>query len=403
MLAKPPLPRGFRRITLLQRVMLHEISTLFLLISCILLLIILISRSVQMRELFLGLDLGLIDTAMLFGYMTPIFMTLVVPVACMLSVFLTLLRMNTDREFIALKAGGVSFCQMLPAPVLFSLLCMGLTLWISLHWLAWGMGRFRAMVLDIATNRARIVIQPGIFNRDFPGLVLFARNVDPVNGLMSGVVVDDRSRPGHNVLILAPNGNIETDPTRGDLVFRLRHGSLYNFRGDTSTLLGFEEYTVRLALDKMFRGLELGPIKPREMAWEILTAFDRRELMTKDPPFARKVEIELHKRWLYPVACLALTLFALPLASMFEGLHRQYGLILALMFFFIYYLLLSLGFSTGESGVVPPIIGLWLPNALFFAGGLYGIRLATRERSPHLLKLLLHHRNAKGQTRGRST
>ncbi|MDR2726626.1 MAG: LPS export ABC transporter permease LptF [Deltaproteobacteria bacterium] len=397
MLTPLPASRNFTRVTLFQRIMFREISTSFMLTACILLAIILISRSVQMRELFLGLDLGLLDTAMLFGYMTPIFMTLVVPVACMLSVFLTLLRMNTDREFIALKAGGVSFYQMLSAPVAFSLLCMGLTLWISLHWLSWGMGHFRAMVLDIATNRARIVVQPGVFNREFPGLVLFARNVDPANGVMSGVVVDDRSRPEANVLILAPNGRIETDPARGDLVFRLRDGSLYNFRGDTATLLGFEEYAVRLALDKMFRGLDLGPIKPREMAWKMLTAFDRRELMAKEPAFARKVEVELHKRWLYPVACLALTLFVLPLASMFEGLHRQYGLILALAFFFVYYLLLSLGFSTGESGAVPPIIGLWLPNALFFAGGLYGIRLAARERAPHLFELLQHRRrNAAG-------
>jgi len=329
---------------------------------------------------------------MLFGYMTPIFMTMVVPVACMLGVFLTLLRMSTDREFIALKAGGVSFYQMLSAPIAFSLLCMGLTLWISLHWQAWGMGRFRAMVLDIATSRARIVVQPGIFNRDFPGLVLFARNVDPADGVMTGVMVDDRSRSEGNVLILAPHGRIETDSSKGEMVFRLQNGNLYNFRGDASTLLGFEEYTVRLALDKMFRGLDLGPVKTREMAWEVLTAFDLRELAANDPNLGRKVEVELHTRWLYPAACLALTLFALPLAAMFEGMHRQYGLILALVFFFVYYLLLSMGISTGESGAVPPIIGLWLPNVLFFAGGLYGIRLAARERAPHLLELLQHLR-----------
>jgi lipopolysaccharide export system permease protein len=392
MLTNPHPSRGAMRITLFQRVMLREISVLFLLISCILLIIILISRSVQMRELFLGMDLSPLDAAMLFGYMTPILMTLVVPVACMLSVFLTFLRMGTDRESIALKAGGVSFYQMLPAPVAFSIACMGLTLWISLHWLAWGMDRFRVMVMDIATNRARIVVQPGVFNRDFPGLVLFARNVDPASGVMAGVVVDDRSRPEATVLILAPDGRIETDVARGELVFNLRGGSLYNFRGDAATLLGFDEYTVRLALDKLIGGLDLGPVKPREMAWEALIALNLQELRTKAPRFARKVEIELHKRWLYSVACLALTLFSLPLASLFEGMHRQYGLLMALIFFFVYYLLLSLGFSTGESGAVPPIIGLWLPNALFLAGGLYGIRLAARERMPHLIELLQHRR-----------
>ncbi len=380
------------RITLLQRKMFREVSVTFLLTCCILLMIILISRSVQMRDLFLGLDLGMADTAMLFGYMSPIFLMMVIPIACMLSVFLTLLRMSTDREMIALKAGGVSFYQMLPAPLLFSVLCMLLTLWVSMHWLAWGMGHFRAMVMDIANNRAKVVVQPGVFNRDFPDLVLFARNVDPANGRLSGVLVEDRSRQDNKILILAPDGKIDTDPARGELVFRLRDGKLYTFKGQSSTLLGFGEYTVRLGLDSMFKGLDLGAVRPREMAWSVLTAFDRDALMQTDPAMARKIEIELHKRWLYPVACLALTLFALPLASMFEGLHRQYGLALALLCFFFYYTLLSMGFSTGEAGTIPPIIGLWLPNALFFAGGIYGIRLAARERAPHIVGLVQHLR-----------
>ena len=379
-------------ITLLQRKMFREISITFLLTSGILLMIILISRSVQMRELFLGLELSLADTAMLFGYMSPLFLMMVIPIACMLSVFLTLLRMSTDREFIALKAGGVSFYQMLPAPLLFSVVCMLLTLWVSLHWLAWGMEHFRGMVMDIANNRARIVVQPGVFNRDFPDLVLFARNVDPADGRLSGVLVEDRSRTDNKILILAPQGKIETDTSKGELVFRLRDGKLYTFQGQGSTLLGFGEYTVRLGLDALIRGLDLGAVRPREMAWSVLTAFDRQELMATEPAFARKVEIELHKRWLYPIACLALTLFAMPLASMFEGLHRQYGLALALLCFFLYYILLSMGLSTGEAGTIPPIIGLWLPNALFFAGGLYGIRLADRERTPHIVSLLQHYR-----------
>jgi lipopolysaccharide export system permease protein len=389
-----PQLRALLRPTLLQRCLLREFGMLFLLISSIILLIILISRSVQMRELFLGLDLGLANMALLFLYMSPMFMTLVIPIACMLSVFLTLLRMSTDREFIALRAGGVSLYQMLPAPLAFSLACLALNFWITMSWAAWGMGNFRAMVLDIANNRARIVIQPGVFNRDFPDIVLFARKVDPLRGTLSGVIVDDRSRTDGNALILAPDGGIETDSARGEIVFRLRDGNLYNFREKTSTLIRFEEYIVRLDLSKIFRGLNLGAVKPREMSWKTLTGFDPDALMATDPALARKITVEKHLRWLYPAACLTLTLFVLPLASMFAGLHRQWGLAVALACFFVYYSLLSLGLSTGESGAVPPVLGLWLPNALFCLGGIYGIRMAARERVPRFVELLRHRQRA---------
>ena len=103
--------------SLLQRQIFKEIANLFVLAVGVLLTLILISRAVQMRELFLGLDLGILDTVLLFGYMTPLFLMLVIPIACMLSVFLTFLRMSTDRELVALRAGGINIYQMLPAPV----------------------------------------------------------------------------------------------------------------------------------------------------------------------------------------------------------------------------------------------------------------------------------------------
>lgn len=374
--------------SLLQRQIFKEIANLFLLGVGVLLTLILISRAVQMRDLFLGLDLGLLDTVLLFAYMTPLFLMLVIPIACMLSVFLTFLRMSTDRELVALRAGGINIYQMLPAPLLFSVLCMLLTLWVSLHWLAWGMGHFRETVLDIANTRARIVVQPGVFNNDFPNLVLFARQVSPRDGEMAQVLVDDRSHPERHMTILAPMGRIDTDAERGELVFRLHDGKIYTTDNKGSSVLAFDGYTVRLPLDSLFKNLDLGEVRPREMSWSELSSITREEALQRDVNYANKLDVERQKRWAYPMACIALTLFVLPLAAAFEGLHRQTGLVLALGMFFVYYSLMSLGFSTGEAGTIPPVIGLWAPNVLFLCLGVYGLRLTAQERTPHLLSFL---------------
>ncbi|MEG2139438.1 MAG: LPS export ABC transporter permease LptF [Bilophila sp.] len=374
-------------ISLLQRQLFREITHLFILGTGVLLTLILISRVVQMRELFLGLDLSILDTVLLFGYMTPLFLMLVIPIACMLSVFLTFLRMSTDRELVALRAGGISIYQMLPAPLLFSVLCMLLTLWMSLHWLAWGMGHFRETILEIANTRARIVVQPGVFNADFPNIVLFARQVNPGSGEMSQVLLDDRSRPDRNLVILAPKGRIDTDPERGELVFNLHDGEIYTTDKKGSSVLSFGEYLVRLPLDSLFKSIDLGEVRPREMSWSKLTGFSQEQALAISSAFANKLNVERHKRWAYPAACLALTIFALPLAAAFEGLHRQTGLMLALAMFFVYYSMMSFGFSTGESGTITPAIGLWAPNVLFLAVGMYGLWLTARERTPHIVTL----------------
>ena len=402
--------------SLLQRQLFREALYTFILCACALLTLILISRAVQMRELLLGLDMSLMDTVRLFMYMSPTFLMLVVPISCMLAVFLTFLRMGTDRELVALRAGGVSIYQMLPAPILFSLLCFGLTLWISLHWISWGMGQFRSTVMDIATSRARVVIQPGVFSTDFPKLVLFARNVDPKSGTLYKIMVNDRNHKGRDITILAPEGIITSDSTRGELVFKLLNGQLYTTAKEQSSLLSFDTYTVRMPLNLLFKHVNLGSIRPRELSWKDLkktyAAYSRQLTSASDNSkgsayrdlleYTLKVDVERHKRWAYPAACLALTIFVLPLGFAAQGMKRQTGLIIALVMFFVYYSLMSMGFTLGENGTLPPAIGLWLPNMLFFLGGLCGLRLAARERAPDLAGILrrvtaslpLPHKNA---------
>ena len=132
---------------LLQTRLFAEHMKTFVLSASVLLLFILLGRALQLRDMLMGLELSVLDTLKLFGYLSPFFMLIICPIACMLAVFLTFLRMSTDRELVALKAGGVSLYQMLPASLFFSLLCTGFGFFISLHLQAWGMSNFRAEVL----------------------------------------------------------------------------------------------------------------------------------------------------------------------------------------------------------------------------------------------------------------
>ncbi len=107
-----------------------------------------------------------------------------------------------------------------------------------------------------------------------------------------------------------------------------------------------------------------------------------------DKRLANKIVVEQHKRWIFPFACLVLGFMALPLATAFQGLHRQSGMITALFFFLLYYGILSLGIGMGESGLVSPWLGLWLPNLIVLLLSLYALRLTNLERFPHVSEAL---------------
>lgn len=365
--------------------MLKELAQTFLLCAVSLLTLILIGRGLQMRELFLGLHFEVVDVILLFVFMMPLFLLMVLPISCMLSVFLTFLRMSTDRELIALKAGGVSIYQMLRGPAFFSLTCMGLAILVSLHGIAWGMGNFRATILQIASTRAKIVVQPGVFNQDIlAGITLFARTVDPDTGTMHQVLFEDTTRSdGTSVTVLAPEGGIATDEEHGQLVFTLRDGRIYRVQQDQFSILDFKEYVVRLDLGKVFSGVDLGDVKPKEMQWGDLLRM-REEGSAPSQRFQFKVGVEIHKRWALPVACLVLGLFAVPLACAFDGMKRQMGVVAALVMFLVYYSIFSMGLTSGEAGRMPPAFGLWIANVLFSVAACLGIYFVGKERVPAL-------------------
>ncbi|MDP3430521.1 MAG: LptF/LptG family permease, partial [Desulfomicrobium sp.] len=120
------------RVPLLQRELFKEMGIIASICLGGFLCLILLGRLLQLRDLFMGQGVTFFDLIKLFVFLSPLFLVMLIPVSCMLGLFLTFLRMGTDRELISLRAGGISVWPLLPAPMLLCLLCCGATLWISL-------------------------------------------------------------------------------------------------------------------------------------------------------------------------------------------------------------------------------------------------------------------------------
>ncbi|MDL2306969.1 LptF/LptG family permease [Desulfovibrio sp. OttesenSCG-928-C06] len=392
--------------TLHRRTML-EMTHTFMISSVFLLALVLLGRGVQMRQLFASLNMTVLDFALLLVYLAPSFLMIVVPFSCMLSVFMTLMRMSSDRELVALKAGGVSILQVLPGPMWFASICCVVTLSLSLFGISWGTAEFRSTILHLANTKAQLNLQPGIFNQDIAGVTLFARQIDPDSGELRQVIIEDKSGSQSSVggsgtvlTILAPKAEIVTDEASGDMVFRFWNGKTYIVRGNgSSSVANYRYFEHRLSLSRLLSGYSLDGVKPRDMSWKELKRLkdDIPNYIEKDPKLASRVLVEMQKRWSLPMACLVLGMFAVPLACSFENTRRQMGVVLALLTFLTYYSLYSAGITLGESGRLSPVVAMWLPNAVFFALGLVGLVMASREGAPDFSRFLSRLRFKRGK------
>lgn len=382
---------------ILHRQIFFELLKLFgLTVSCLLGLI-LIGRMLQLRSLFLSQSIGFFNILQLFLFLTPFFLLLIAPISSMLSVFLTFLRMSTDNELTALKASGVSLYRLLPAPVLFCILCTVFTFFISFWGLAWGMDMFKVKLYEFARSNSRFTLQAGVFNEEFPGFTFYSQKVDNESGDLRFTFVRDQSNKDGSVVIVAPKAQIVHYPETVEVDVVFKNGKIFRQNEDELNILKFGTYSVRLDLGKLLGGFNFKEEKAKDMTFSQLAEIrqDPSKAPSDSPKFHRKVDTEYFKRLVLPLGCLILGLFAIPIAYVFRGLKQQYGLVLSMGLFLLYYSMFSIGVSMGESGAIPPLYGLWVPNVLYILVAVTGIKYANAERTLPVVDWIAHLRTRK--------
>ncbi len=73
-------------------------------------------------------------------------------------------------------------------------------------------------------------------------------------------------------------------------------------------------------------------------------------------------------------------LLAMPLGIQARHSKKAFGIGLGLLFFLLYYILLSVGTAFGENGNYPPVVGMWMPNVVLGGFGIYLLVLSAKEK-----------------------
>jgi len=178
---------------------------------------------------------------------------------------------------------------------------------------------------------------------------------------------------------------VSTDPDKEQLKVVFRNGRIFRREEEKLDVMHFGTYSVRLPLGNMLRSMGYERVSPKELSFARLLEYDANPALMEgqfDTTRQRRVKVEIQKRMALPLACVVLGLFSLPIACVFRALKQQHGLVLAMGVFLVYYALLSIAESMGESRLLPPFVAIWIPNLLFASTGVVFLRHAVRERVP---------------------
>jgi lipopolysaccharide export system permease protein len=342
--------------------------------------IFLMTQIIEIMNMVVNHRVGLSVIGWMILYTLPFFMEFIIPMSVMMSVLLTFLRLSSDNEILALKNGGLSVYDMLPPVLLFCLIGALLTALTALYGLPWGRMSIKKLTLQVASTNLDIGIKERTFNDGFKGVMLYINKMDAKTRILSEVFIEDQRTPDAIITVVAPKGQMDSNPDTHQFLLRLYEGTINQVDIKTRSVntVHFDTYDIHLDTRQAVAAMASGPSHPEEMSLSEIRQYLAASTEKNSKYYLTLMEF--HKKFSLPFACIALGILAAPLGIQSRSSRRSFGISLGICFFLIYYILLSAGWVFGEAGKYPPALGMWIPNLVTAGAGLILLHRANHEK-----------------------
>jgi lipopolysaccharide export system permease protein len=361
--------------SILYRYLWRECWTLFTVGLLAITIIVFMGRITRVMQMIITKGVALPDIGKFCLLLMPYLLLFTVPMAGMIAVLVTFLRLSNDNEIMALKTSGISALQLLPPILGFSLLITGAALFFSLYATPWGNQEMRQLLLDITKRRADLGVREQVFNNDFDKMVFFVNSVPTSGGLMEGVFLSDDRDPQVPNVITADKARMVFDPKTERLVLQLFHGRVLRLSEDASSFHSVEFDTYQVPL-------ELFQFAPKPKSEDEMYYSELLQALAQTQPGSveqNKLLIEINRRFALPLGVTIMVLTVMPLGISTQVRGRAVGLIMGLAIFLLYYLLLTAAWRLGTYAIIPPAFAPWMPNLVFLCIALFLWRRTMRD------------------------
>ncbi len=362
----------------LDRYVIREVLAPFALGLLVLTFILIIPFIIAQAETMIAKGVPWLTVARVMMTLLPASLGLTIPMSLLVALLIALGRLSGDREVAAMLACGIS-----PLRLLRPALAVGIVAWAATTWvMVWAIPdanqTFREITLRLVADRAEGEVKPRVFFDDFPGFVVYVREV-PVTGGWNGVMAADTRDPEHPVLFLARQGRMLVDRDQRTIQMVLTDGT----RHSTSTreaegyeVVTFAESIVPLDPESVFP--RAGPPRgEREMTIPELRA--RAATLVAEGRSPHNPIIEIHKKFSIPAACLVFALLGVAFGATHQRDGKFVGIARGLAVIFVYYALMWMGQALAQGGHLPAWLAMWLPNLVL---GAVGVALMWKHLKP---------------------
>jgi lipopolysaccharide export system permease protein len=338
--------------------------------------IVFLGQMMKLTQMIVVKGVGLMEVLQSCLYMLPYLLVFTLPMAATVGILLAMMRLTLDHEMVALKTAGLSYGQLFPPILGFSLAAAALTLGLTLYGSPWGNQGTQELLREVVKRRADLGIKEQVFNTDFQGMMLFVNQVSGAAGELEGVFVYDSRDEEEPHTIYAQRGRLSFEPVQETMMLSLFDGRVVRWGKDPSRWQTVEFKTYQVPLQLYGLGLK-GPKSEKEMPVGELWAALKQE--PEGSPRHHRLVVDLQQRFAMPAGALLLCLIAMPLGLSPRHHGRTWGLIVGLVIFLVYYVVFTASWRLAINGRLNPSLAPWMSDFLFTWVAFYLWRRTVRE------------------------
>lgn len=283
-----------------------------------------------------------------------------IPMAYAFAACLTINRLSRDGELTALRVGGLS-PRRLAIPVIafggvLSLFSLAVNEWL----VPWATDRSYEAARSLFFMSGNMTPQSNVFLQGPDGFVLFARTVNAEGDAVYGVEIIERDAEGRQVISTCPSGRLQDDA----MVLTNLNVQTFDDKGRLQSSVVSPSRTVDTG--QVFRELFASRKPLDEMSSRDLA--ERARALRATGRDAKEALHNLHMKLAVPFAALAFAAVAMPVILRVTGSGFT-GAMMAIGIIFVYYCGTAWGKILSDGGQVPPALGAWASNAIYWAIG----------------------------------
>ncbi|HJZ99802.1 MAG TPA: LptF/LptG family permease [Candidatus Solibacter sp.] len=316
----------------------------------------------------------------LFALALPGVLPYTIPFGVLVGILIGLGRMASDGEIVAMRAAGVSSQRVILPVLLFALIGGGLGAYATLRLTPVSIKRYTQLVNQLEETQLSADITPRVFVENFPNTILYVGKVTPSEPAVWGpIFVADIGAPEKRSTGLRDQavGPMITVADQAIVVPDVKnHRMQLSLRNYATHEMGKDQISRDTSAPNGQQALVASPPTQTALRSVGMSTHQLRVYPRSKPDWI-EYQIELHRRFALPAACIMLAMVGIPLGIATRKGGKSAGYINAIFVaFFCYFLAFSTLTRLAQTKNQPWI--MWAPNAAFFIAGI--VLLARMER-----------------------